>query len=460
MADPVRPRLVDLLKSTPVRQAIGVVTLMAVISISTTAIAFLRVREGLQEAILSSLDQSTAGFSVARTADDLRKQVIAEAKVTDPELRIIVLLSPGAPPVGNAVAVLNGGMPSVSSLSDDLQLSDHGYEFRVITDQRGTLILGETREGLDEIMEVFIAQAAFSLVPTLLLSLLAAVVIAARSARRVVAIEGTLERLTEGDLKARVAETSAQQDDLARIAGGLDRMAAAQEASVAALKQVSADIAHDLKTPVQRIAVLMAELRNQTREGSPEAALAERALAESDRAVAVFQSLLQIAQIEGGGPRGRFRPVDLSAVVATFADIYGPAVEDSGHSMAVDMPSGRPVHVHGDKDLLGQVVANLIENALRHTPKGTDIRLSLRLEAASVVLSVADNGPGIPEAERALVLRRLYRRETSRTTEGNGLGLALVAAIADLHDARLQLSDNAPGLIVSLAFSTLETPPA
>lgn len=459
MAEGKGARPLELLKSTPVRQAVGVVSLMAVISVTTTAIAFLRVRDGLEETIQTSLDQSAASFSTARTAAELRDQVSAEARVADAEQRIIVLLSADGRTVGNAGARLDAGMPVIFAQPDDEQLSEHGYEFRVIADDRGTLILGETRESVNEVSRVFIAQAAFSLVPTLLLSLAAALVIAARSARRVVGIEGTLGRLTAGDLKARVAEDPARTDDLARIAGGLDRMAAAQEASVAALKQVSADIAHDLKTPVQRIAVLMAELRNQTAEGSPEAALAERALAEADRAVAVFQSLLQIAQIEGGGPRGRFRPVDLSAVVATFADIYGPAVEDSGHSLAVELPSGGPVHVRGDKDLLGQVVANLIENALRHTPNGSTIRLTLRQEGTSVVLSVADNGPGIPEAERALVLRRLYRRETSRTTEGNGLGLALVAAIADLHEARLQLSDNAPGLVVSLAFSTVAALP-
>jgi signal transduction histidine kinase len=449
-----------LLKSSPVRQAIGVVSLMAVISVTTTAIAFLRVREGLEEAIFTSLDLSAASFSTARTPDALRSMVVAEAQVADPEQRIIALLPADGGSVGNAIARLDGGLPAVSPLSKDTQLSDEGYEFRVIADDRGTLILGETREGVEEISEVFVALVALSLVPTLLLSLAAALVIAARSARRVVRIQGALERLTAGDLKARVAEDPVQEDDLARIAGGLDRMAAAQEASVAALKQVSADIAHDLKTPVQRIAVLMAELRNQTSEGSPEAALAERALAEADRAVAVFQALLQIAQIEGRTPKGRFRSVDLSAVVSTFADIYGPAVEDSGHSLVVDLPSGQPVQVQGDRDLLGQVVANLIENALRHTPEGSAIRLSLRQEDASVVLAVADNGPGIPEAERALVLRRLYRREASRTTEGNGLGLALVAAIADLHEARLQLSDNAPGLIVSLIFPILATPPA
>lgn len=236
-------------------------------------------------------------------------------------------------------------------------------------------------------------------------------------------------------------------------------MAQAQEQSVAALQQVSADIAHDLKTPIQRIAVLMADLRDRAVDGSPEADLAERAVAESDRAVGVFHSLLQIAQIEGGSPKARFRPVDLAHVIATFADIYGPAAEDGGLKLMVDLPSGQPVLVQGDKDLLGQVVANLIENALRHTPAGSTIRLALSETGDKATLSVTDNGPGIPQAEHALVLRRLYRLERSRTTPGNGLGLALAAAVADLHDATLVLSDAAPGLAVTLTFAKSTQPP-
>ncbi|MCA0273819.1 MAG: HAMP domain-containing histidine kinase [Proteobacteria bacterium] len=231
-------------------------------------------------------------------------------------------------------------------------------------------------------------------------------------------------------------------------------MALAQEQSVATLRQVSADIAHDLKTPVQRIAVLMESLRDRVAEGSPESDLVEQAVSEADRAVGVFQSLLQIAQIEGGSPKGRFQKVDLSAVVATFADIYGPAAEDSGHILTFDQQGSGPIFVRGDKDLLGQVVANLIENGLRHTPVGATIRLSLEDDGRLVTFSVADNGPGVPEAEREFVLRRLYRLERSRTSPGNGLGLAMVAAIADLHDARLVLSDNAPGLVVTLTFDS------
>ncbi|MGQ0567845.1 MAG: ATP-binding protein [Gemmobacter sp.] len=452
-------RTMDLLRSTPVRQALGIVALMAVISVSTTGVAYLRIREGLEETILASLDQSVASFSTARTAADLRGQVAAEAAVADAELRIIVLISSDGQMVGNAVARLENGVPEVLPLSEDRQLSDHGYEFQVIADGRGTLILGESREAIDEMGEVFAFLIGLSVLPTLILSLAAALVIASRSARRVVSIEDTLARLTKGDLQARVAENPARQDDLSRIAGGLDRMAQAQEQSVAALKQVSADIAHDLKTPIQRIAVLMADLRDRVVDGSPEADLAERAVAESDRAVGVFQSLLQIAQIEGGSPKARFRPVDLAGVIATFADIYGPAAEDGGHKLMVDLPSDQPVLVQGDKDLLGQVVANLIENALRHTPGGSTILLAISETGDKATLSVTDNGPGIPLAERDLVLRRLYRLERSRTTPGNGLGLALVAAVADLHDATLALSGAAPGLAVTLTFAKTTPPP-
>ncbi|OJY25815.1 MAG: hypothetical protein BGP11_13045 [Rhodobacterales bacterium 65-51] len=452
-------RTLDLLRSTPVRQALGIVALTAVISVSTTGVAYLRIGEYVEDALFAALDQSAASFSTARTAEDLRMQVIAEAAVIDPEHRIVVLIPADGPMVGNAVVRMGSGQPLLSPVSSERPLSDDGYEVRVISDGRGTLILAENREPIAEMGEVFAFVIGLSVVPTLILSLAAALVIASRSARRVVRIEDTLVQLTKGDLQARVAENPARHDDLSRIAGGLDRMAQAQEQSVAALKQVSADIAHDLKTPIQRIAVLMADLRDRAVDGSPEADLAERAVAESERAVAVFQSLLQIAQIEAGSPKARFRPVDLAAVVATFADIYGPAAEDSGHKLTVDVPPGQPVLVQGDKDLLGQVVANLIENALRHTPAGSTISLALGETGDKATLSVTDNGPGIPPAEHTLVLRRLYRLERSRTTPGNGLGLALVAAVADLHDATLTLSDAAPGLAVTLTFAKSTPPP-
>ena len=158
--------------------------------------------------------------------------------------------------------------------------------------------------------------------------------------------------------------------------------------------------------------------------------------------VSTFEALLRIAQIEGGGPRARFAPVDLGALATTMAELYDPAAEESGHHLRVTLTA--PATVQGDRTLLGQLIANLIENALRHSPAGGTV--SLAVEGAR--LTLADTGPGIPPEEREAVLRRLYRLDRSRSTPGSGLGLSLVEAVVKLHGGTLALQDNAPGLRV------------
>ena len=161
---PMAARALGLLRSTPVRQALGIVALMALISAGTAGIAYLRIRAGLEETILASLD---ASLSTARTAEELRRQVLAAAAVADPELRVIVLIPPAGPMVGNATVRWAGGSPEL--LPRDRPLADRGYVVRVIADGRGTLILGESREAVGEMGGVFVALVAFSLVPTLIL---------------------------------------------------------------------------------------------------------------------------------------------------------------------------------------------------------------------------------------------------------------------------------------------------
>ena len=264
-------------------------------------------------------------------------------------------------------------------------------------------------------------------------------------------IEATLARLSQGALDARIPEEAGRSDDLARIGAEINRMAAAQEASTDALRQVSADIAHDLKTPLQRMTALLHEMQSALPPESPAAALAARALSEAEGAAGVFEGLLQIAQIEGGGGAAAMAPLDLSALAAGIAELYAPAAEDSGHPLTLDLAPALPP-VTGNRSLLGQALSNLLENALRHTPEGTAVFLRTGREGPSVFLEVADRGPGIPAAERDKVLRRLYRLEHSRSTPGSGLGLALVAATARLHGAELTLGDGAPGLTVRMRF--------
>ncbi len=172
----------------------------------------------------------------------------------------------------------------------------------------------------------------------------------------------------------------------------------------------------------------------------------------------MFHALLQIAQIETGSPKAGFRAVDLSELCTTFCELYEPAAIDAGHALSFHPPGGSGIQVVGDRGLLGQVLANLIENTLRHTPPGTQVAIGLSATDGRVVMSVSDNGPGVPEAERDLVLRRLYRMDRSRTSPGAGLGLSLVNSIAMLHGAEVRLLDNQPGLRVELVFPAMNRP--
>lgn len=445
-------RLRALMRSTLVRTALALVAVITLVSLTTFSLAFLALQRDMAANIAANIDQHLAGFRVAGSAETLATLVAAEAAGANPADRVFVFLSAGGVSIGNARAAVSGDEVQLTPLPGGRALGQAGYISRIVPVAGGLLVVAESRAPLHDLEATFIRLAVLNLVPTFLLSIGGAVLLSLSGARRVRRIERALERMAAGDLAARVADRH-RPDDLARIGAGIDRMAAAQEAATAALRQVSADIAHDLKTPVQRIAVLLADLQARLPEGGAEAGIATRAAEEAQRAVAVFQSLLQIAQIEGGSPRARFAPVDLAALAQTFAEIYEPAAEDSGHALSLSLPAGGPVMVTGDRGLLGQVIANLIENALRHTPPGTRLELSLAQGPAGVVLSLADNGPGIPAEERDKVLRRLYRLERSRTTPGNGLGLSLVAAIADLHGATLRLSDNAPGLRVTLSLA-------
>ncbi|OYX41162.1 MAG: hypothetical protein B7Z02_16580 [Rhodobacterales bacterium 32-67-9] len=437
--------------STPMRQAIGLVTVVALVNLVTLGLAYLNLRGGVEDGLRANLDQHMAGFQVAASPTALEILVAAEADAADPAQRVFVYIAPDGRVTGNADAVLTGGGVEIRRQPEGRPLGHDGYFPRVEPMAGGILVIGESRAPLRELRETFLVLLLLSVAPTVLVSLGAGAMIAARARRRVERIEATLARLSEGALDARIPAEPGREDDLARIGAQINRMAAAQEASTEALRQVSADIAHDLKTPLQRMTVILHELRDGLPGDGAEAVLADRAIAEAEGAVGVFHSLLQIAQIEGGGTRARFEPIDLARVAAEMADLYTPAAEDGRHRIGLHLPDA-PVMISGNRGLVGQALANLIENALRHTPEGTAIDISVRRTDGRAELEIADRGPGIPEGERDNVLRRLYRLERSRTTPGNGLGLALVAATAAAHGADLILGDNDPGLSVRLRF--------
>ncbi|MEC7762530.1 MAG: HAMP domain-containing sensor histidine kinase [Pseudomonadota bacterium] len=439
-------RTTRIMRSTPVRQAVLLVAVVALVNVGSLGVAWLTQKATTLTDLRADLDRDMASFDISASPSALRTLVEARARVTDPSDTVFVFLGDDRRSTGNARAVLNGVDVGFTAMGPDRPLSDEGYIDDVRRLSGGVLIVAKSLEPVARLGETFLVLLLVSTLPTVLISLGIGALIARASARRVERIEGVLDRIATGDLAARSRETG-EGDDLSRIGARVNRMAVKQEAATEALRQVTTDIAHDLRTPLQRIGVTLQDLEDRLPDGEARD-LAAAAGEEADRAVSVFRALLQIAQIEGGGAKDRFKPVNLASVATRIAELYEPSAEDRDDTFTVDVPEA-PVMVRGDADLIGQALANLIENALRHTPAGGAVRIVVTPDGT---LSVTDSGPGIPEAERDKVLRRLYRLERSRTTPGNGLGLALVAAIAESHDAGLDLDDAAPGLKVTLRF--------
>ncbi len=254
--------------------------------------------------------------------------------------------------------------------------------------------------------------------------------------RRLAGVSDAARAVVDGDLARRLPESS-RGDEFDRLVGTINAMLARIAALVAAQRQVTDDIAHDLRGPLSRLRQRLEAALAGARDPAADAAALEAAVAELDGVLAAFSGLLRIARAESGADRAAFRDVDLSALAAEMAELYAPAAEDAGRRLTARIAPG--LHLPGDPALLRQMVANLLDNALAYG--GPSITLAL---GPGPVLDVADDGPGIPPEERERVVRRFYRLDRSRSTPGTGLGLALVAAAAGLHGGGLRLDAATP----------------
>ncbi|RSV33751.1 sensor histidine kinase [Sphingomonas sp. ABOLE] len=266
----------------------------------------------------------------------------------------------------------------------------------------------------------------------------------------IAAIGGTAEAIIDGDLRARVPV-----EQPGSVFGGLavtfNRMLDRIGELMAGMRSISNDIAHDLRTPLARLHGRLAALADAP-EAAPVREELGEAVAESEEILAIFAAILRITEIEGGERRAGFERLDLAALAAEVGEGLELLVTENGRTFAAPAPAAA-VPVDGDPRLLTQLIVNLIENAVTHTPPGTTIRLNVRRDGDTALLCVADDGPGIPLAERERALRRFGRLDASRHTRGHGLGLPLALAIARLHHGTLALEDAGPGLRVALRLA-------
>ncbi|WP_292087436.1 HAMP domain-containing sensor histidine kinase, partial [Mesorhizobium sp.] len=283
--------------------------------------------------------------------------------------------------------------------------------------------------------------------------------LASRVQRRLDGIAATMVDVSHGRLDARIPLTG-NGDDIdavsTQVNAALDRLSGL----VDGMREVSANIAHDLKTPLNRLQMILEQAADKTASGETVSAELADARSESRQINDTFDALLRIAQIEAGARKARFVDLDVGSVVDTIGEVYADVAEDDGKSLSTTLVPDTKWYVHGDRDLLMQMLANLVENALRHCPPGTAIELSVTKQGERVLVHVRDDGPGIPAGEREKVFQRLYRLDSSRTTPGSGLGLSLVKAVADLHGASITLEDNHPGLAVIVDFPAVREPAA
>ena len=316
------------------------------------------------------------------------------------------------------------------------------------------LLIGRDLEEQTRLRAIMLSAGSAAAGALVVLGLFAAAILSWRVLRRIDTLTAKTRTIMAGDLAGRLP-TRGSDDELDRLAEAVNTMLERIAALMRGLEQVSNDIAHDLRTPLARLAARTeAALR---RDDDPEAmrAALEATLDDTRDLIRTFEALLLIAKSEAGAGHESLAPVDLSIIAREIAELYEPSAEDAGLALFVDAPDG--ALVLGHRELIARCVANLIDNALKYGAGGDppEIRVAVTRDAGRVTLAVIDHGPGIPLAERDRVLSRFVRLDGSRSKPGFGLGLARVAAVARLHGARLVLDDAKPGLDIRLMFDPL-----
>jgi signal transduction histidine kinase len=312
-----------------------------------------------------------------------------------------------------------------------------------------TIITGRKLWGLGEAQEVFIRVLSIGLGVICLLALGLGWVMSRTSLRRLDDMVLATKRFADGDLSTRLP-TNGKSDDIEQLAENVNRMLGQTTDLMGAMKRMSGSLAHEMKSPLTR---LRQKLEAMTSKGKPTREGLIDAVSEMDQVIALFNGLLRITQIEAGERRGKFESVDIGTLAQEVVGLHLPVAEERNQTLSFQIPTA--TNISGDPMLLKQLISNLVDNAIKHTPHGSLIAVNVFEKLDGVHLVISDNGLGLSEIERSDVLKPFHRPQRSYDVPGTGLGLATVKAISDVHDAMIKLEDNHQGLTVSIKFPKL-----
>ena len=328
----------------------------------------------------------------------------------------------------------------------DIRLGQPSWRARYVAERLPggeTLVVAADTRDPDRLEDRLLGSLAIGFIAILTLGVAGTIFFGRHLRRRLETISTTADAIVTGDLRQRVT-IGPTGDEFDRTGASLNAMLDRIAQLVENLRQVSSDVAHDLRTPLQRLRGAVEGGLTGPQEIVPLRDTLESALEQSDAVLALFEGILRICEVESGDAHARFETIDLAALARRVGEMYAPAIEDGGRTLAVD--SDGSVLVLGDRELLVQMMTNLLDNAALHTPQRTCITLSVERDGSQARLIVADDGAGVPEVDRGRIVQRFVRLDRSRSTPGHGLGLNLVAAIATAHAGQLVIEDNHPGL--------------
>ncbi len=393
------------------------------------------------ELLANEPDSDLRHLMVTRLAADFHR--VTFAALFDGNGRLIA---------GNLSAAPTGLIPDglVHSVTVDYNddqgaaLADILAVARRLPDQR-LLVIGRSVDELRNLGTIVTRALALGVIPALIFALMFGGFLSLRTQRRITATNQFLDRIMLGHLHERLP-VSQTMDEIDRFAVNVNRMLDEIERLVGQIQGAVDGIAHDLRTPLTRMHTRLERTRAERHTADNIDDFVDRALGDLELTIGIITALLRISEIEEGRRRAAFSAVDMVHVVNTVTELYEPIAEERGVRLSVDRGPVPPVR--GDYELLIEAVANLVDNAIKFTPSGGNVRVSVSArEEGRVVVRVADTGPGIPVEERAAVLQRFYRSQASRHIQGHGLGLSLVHAIANLHGFAMVISDGNPGAV-------------